>query len=248
MRSVVTCVLSVFLVLVGAPTVVPVSVSHRPAVARAQPSPGPVTPPYLKLPATKSAKVNRYFCLVPDTNCKSVKWVVPAGLDRLDPEIPVKDTNALVVVGDAGVYTVQAYGALGDVATDIASCVVTVGTPPPPVPPTPPGPVDVFTAAVREAYAAEASPTKAADAAKLANLFLAAVGHVDLPNVITTADLLSDLKTTLTSFTPGALPQVKVVLVSELTKAFGQAGLQPLDKAAAKAELQKVAAALGSLK
>lgn len=221
----------------------PVAKANPPG-AKSDP-PGPVTPPYLKLPATKVAKPNRYFCLRPDTNCKSVKWVVPAGLDRLDPEIPVKDTDALVLIGDAGTYTVQAYGALGDKATDLASCVVTVGVPPPTPPP---GPVDTFTAAVQQAYAAETSPTKAADAAKLTNLFLAAVGHVDLPNVMTTADLLSDLKSTLTAFVPGALPQVKVVLVSELTRAFGATGSQPLDKAAAKVELKRIAAALGTLR
>src|SRR6185312_12349880 len=58
--------------------------------------------PYVKLPATKTVKPNRYFCIRPDTNCPSVKWIIPSGLDRLDPEIPIKDTNAAVLIGDTG--------------------------------------------------------------------------------------------------------------------------------------------------
>lgn len=91
----------------------------------------PATDPFVKLPATKKAKPNRYFSIKAQTNCKSIKWIIPDGLEKLDPQIPIADPFLVVLIGDSGTYTVQAYGALGDQATDIASCVVTVGTPVP---------------------------------------------------------------------------------------------------------------------
>lgn len=96
--------------------------------------------PYVKLPAEKEARPNRYFTLKASTNCKAVKWIIPAGLEQLDPAIPLADKLTLVLIGDTGSYKVSCYGALGDQASEIATCTVTIGTPTPPEPPTPPTP------------------------------------------------------------------------------------------------------------
>ena len=217
------------------------------AAAQAPPAPpAPPPAPYVKLPATKAVKPDRYFCLKPATNCRSVKWLVPAGLDRIDPEIQLKDPTVLVLIGDAGTYTVSCYGALGDVATDIASCVVTIGTPPPPTPPAPPPPADPFTVALQAAYAQETAPAKSAIASAWAAVYSAAAGA--LGNANTVADLVNDILVARAATTPGQLPLVDKVIAGELTAAFGTDGTKPLDRAAAKAELLKVAAALGALK
>ncbi len=247
MRKVLVSVAAVLLLAV--PWALPYAGRSSSVVSAQAPPPGPVTPPYVKLPATKTAKPNRYFCLRPDTNCKSIKWIVPAGRDRLDPEIPVKDTNALVLIGDAGTYTVSAYGALGDAATDIASCVVTIGTPPPgptPTPPTPPTPTDPFTLAVQAAYAGETSPTKAADAAAMAAAFSQASGQ--LAGVTTYGALDSLLINAMKAITSGTLPKVEATVVAELKATWAVKTNDPLDSAAAKAELLKIAAALSTLK
>lgn len=221
---------------------------HAAITAQAPPAPpAPPPAPYVKLPATKAARPGRYFCLKVDSNCKSIRWLIPAGLEQLDPEIPVKDAPfAVVLIGDAGTYTVSAYGALGDVATDVASCVVTIGTPPPPAPPVPPAPTDPFAAALQAAYATETAPAKAAVAAAWATVYSEAAGMLGTANTV--ADLLSDINAARAATSPGQLPAVDKVIAAELTAAFGTDGSKPLDRAAAKAELAKIAAALGALK
>lgn len=220
---------------------------HAAGQAPPTPPPGPVTPPYVKLPATKAVKPGRYFCLAPQTNCKSVRWIVPAGLEQIDPNFVLKNPLSVVLVGDAGTYTVSAYGALGDVATDIASCVVTVGVPPPPAPPVPPpSPNDPFVAALQAAYTSETAPTKAAAVTAWAAVYSSAAGM--LGNANTVADLLGDIATARAALSPGQLPAVDKVIAAELAAAFGTDGTKALDKVAAKAELTKVAAALGALK
>src|SRR5690242_12948567 len=87
--------------------------------------------PYVKLPATKSARPNFPFVVKADTNCKGLKWTVPAGLYEPDPELFPKVVNGLVLAGDAGTYTIKCFGSLNDVFSDEATCVVTVGTSPP---------------------------------------------------------------------------------------------------------------------
>jgi len=106
------------------------------AVAAASPD-AKADAPTVKLPATKTAPLNRYFILHADTNCASLRWIIPDGLEEPDPDIiPQKPKAIILISSTAGVYKVQCYGALGDQASDIATCEVTIGNPPP----CPPGP------------------------------------------------------------------------------------------------------------
>lgn len=118
--------------------------------------------PVVELPDTITAKPNRYFHIRATTNCASIKWIIPDGLEQLDPSIPLKDSFLIVLIGDTGTYKVQCYGALDNQASDIASCTVTIGSPTPPGP-TPPGPTppSSLTAAFQTAYNKDTDADKA---------------------------------------------------------------------------------------
>lgn len=109
---------------------------------KADPTPPP-TPQTatVVLPKTLTARPNKFFCLKAKGNCKTIRWIIPDTLDQLPPEIQLNDKHAVVLEGPTGTYSVSAYGALGDDVSELATCVVTIGTPPDPPPPGPgPGP------------------------------------------------------------------------------------------------------------
>jgi hypothetical protein len=107
---------------------------------------------------------------------------------------------------------------------------------------------DPFARAVWDAYQLETAATKASDASAWAGIFRGAIAHVDNPSVKTNADLHADLKTALASTRPGALPRVKPVITNEITIVFGREPTKTIDKTIAKAELEKIATALGGLR
>lgn len=210
--------------------------------------------PYVRLPGKKTAKPNRYFCLKPDaTNCTNIKWIIPAGLDKLDPEIPVKDSNVAVLIGDSGTYTVQAYGALGDQASDIASCVVTIGTPPPPIPPTPPVPPSPLTAALQAAYNLDTDSDKANSLAFLQSVYAGLESVVpSWTDVKTNADALAKIKAVVQ--TPGVglnatqVQNLRKAIAADFAKVFGTTGTTPITLAALGTEIAAVANALKGVK
>ncbi len=104
-------------------------------------TPAPADAPSLKLPASLNGDPNDFIQIAADTNCNVVVWrVVDPGL-KLFPTNLLRDTKTAVVTsGTPGRYRVWAVTALGGTPSDIAECVVVVGTPGP-VPPGPgPGP------------------------------------------------------------------------------------------------------------
>lgn len=229
-------------------------------VVRADPTsppiPGPVTPPELTLPETKTVKANRYFCLRPGTNCKSIKWIVPDGLDQLDPEIALKDAFAIVLIGDSGVYRVSCYGALGDQVSDISTCTVTIGTPPPPIPPippTPPAPVDPFTQALQTAYNQDADSDKAKSLAFLQEVYAGMASSAgSWTGVSTTAQLLAKMKSIVESpgvgLTATQVVNLRKAIAVELDTAFTTAANAPVNLTTVASELSKVANALKGVK
>lgn len=230
---------------------------HKPtvvasAVASAAPK---ADAPTLTLPKTKTAKPNRYFCIRAATNCTSIKWIVPAGLEQLDPEIAIKDKFAIVLIGTDGTYTVQAIGTLGDVLTDFASCEVTIGTPPPPAPPTPPTPPvppNPLTAALQAAYNADTDSDKATSLAFLQEVY---AGMAPLAatwtDVKTCADALAKLKLVVESsagLKPTQLVNLRKAIGADFAAKFGTNGSAAIDLKALAAELTVVGAALKGVK
>lgn len=223
------------------------------SAAQTPPAPAPVVTPVLKLPSTFKAKPGVYFKICADTNCKSVKWLVPDGLDAFPGNT---DPLSQILVGQAGTYTLSAYGALGDQVTDIVSCTVTIATPAPPtppVPPNPPPPTDPFSQAVQAAYTAETDAQKASEVAALASLYkTAATTTVNDTTLATLGDLFQVMQTASAGLLPAtAIPGVRKVIGTEITAALGTTATTPLDaamRAKAGAEFSKIATALGAVK
>lgn len=208
--------------------------------------------PTVTLPATKTAKPNRYFCLRAAGNCTSIKWIIPSGLDKLDPEIQIKDPNVAVLIGDTGTYVVQAYGALGDLASDIASCTVTISNSPGPTPPPGPGPgpaPDALAQALQKSYAQDKDADRATSLQFLQGVY---AGMAELAptwtSVKTVADAFAMMKGVVEAPSVG-LPADKVAnlrkaIAAELIQALGTSSTAPITLPTLTTEIQKIATAL----
>src|SRR5258708_982144 len=122
-------------------------------IARGQPPPDPkpAIGPAVVLPDALKGSVGAWVPVAPKLVVGgAVKWRIDPGLTEVDfaglfpPDIVAKMTGKVVTSDVPGKYRVEAWNAKGDLASDIAVCWVTIGTPPPPVPippgPDPPGP------------------------------------------------------------------------------------------------------------
>ena len=101
----------------------------------------------VKLPPEIRGSVGAWIIIAPleAPDGGQPKWRLDPGLQdvRLDllfgPEVVKLQKGRVVTAASAGVYKVEAWNAKADVPSDIATCIVIVGTPipPTPVPPTP---------------------------------------------------------------------------------------------------------------
>ena len=138
------------------------------------------------------------------------------------------------------------------VAKDKGTVVLTNGlTPPPPPPPVPPAPL---TASLQAAYAAETSPTKAADVKLLAALYRGAMAAAAAdPAVKTYGDLLTKMHNAKVAMIAGKvmganLPLVVAAAGADVNATFGTDASAPIDAAKATAEFTKLAAILEGVK
>jgi len=226
---------------------IPVTTIHSTSAAQDKKADAPV----VTLPKTREAKPNRYFCLKAGGNCTSVKWIIPSGLEQLDPEIPIKDAPlAVVLIGDSGVYVVQAYGALGDVASDIASCTVTIGTPPPPTPPTPPDPL---TAALQAGYNLDKDSDRTHSLEFLQQVFTGMVALVpSWSDVKNNGQALAKIQSAVDA--PGVglnatqVQNLRKAIGAEFAAKFGTTANAPIALADLATEIGKIATALKGVK
>lgn len=223
----------------------------------------PPTPaaPSVKLPATVSV-TNRagIFTLTPDTNCSAVKWIIPGGLSR-SVDIPLKNPLSILLIGDDGTYTVSCYGALGDVASDIASCVVTIGTPAPPPPPVPPAP-SALTQALQTAFNLDTDADKATSLAFLQGMYpgmAAQLKQTPVPAGWAAVKTVGDASTLIHSLvaqsatnagglTAAQLVNLRKALQAEMVSKFGSTATTPIDLSALATELATIGAALKAVK
>jgi hypothetical protein len=226
------------------------------------PAPEPaVTPPVVTLPDKLSAEPREWVIVSfkASASAGTPKFYLPdPGLSRValeslfGDEMAAKAKGIVVRADQPGVYRIVGYcGSASGAVSEPAVCTITIGIPPPPTPPQPPPtppPTDPFARAVWDAYQLETAATKASDASAWAGIFRGAIAHVDNPSVKTNADLHADLKAALASTRPGALPRVKPVITNEITIVFGREPTKTIDKTIAKAELEKIATALGGLR
>lgn len=169
-----------------------------------------------------------------------VKWrAVTPGLVIVDdlPDL-VSSKRALAFACRAGVYRVECWTALNNEPTHIYSCAVTIGDPEPlppgpppvppgptpPIPPIPPQPTNPLTVRLQAAYQSDLSPVSAKAGQKmlLQGLYEAMIEHAKKPEILTTSDLLADLKSAANGLiAPGALIEIRKVISAEISQALG---------------------------
>ncbi len=176
------------------------------------------SPPPIRLPAELSGKPGRLVRLEADTPGVVVRWLVVGDADL----VPLPGTKSCVICGPAaGKLLVFAWTAAGDVPSEAARCVVTLGEP------TPPAPVDSLAADLKAAFAADPSPQKATFARQLAAGYRAAASAAG--SVRTLAELYAVLKQQLAGLPADALVSVRKRLADELNRTLTADADGPLD-------------------
>lgn len=212
--------------------------------------------PFIKLPAQVQAQPGKIFSVKAETNLKWVRWSIPPGLERVNPEDTAYGKSAFVGYGPAGVYEFHVEGTLNDEYAE-GKCVVFVGQPAPipptpPVPPPAPTPSDPLAVDLQKLYAADASTTKAADKASLADVYRTGAGNLDAFSTV--GQLVSALKSAVAfkfgTRNPTVLMPLRQRLSEETERAFGAptAPLSPEVKKQAVAYFLRIAAILDSLR
>ncbi|VTS00576.1 hypothetical protein [Tuwongella immobilis] len=167
--------------------------------------------PMISLPPALTAQPGRLLRVTAETEGKLVRWVVTGEADL----IPLNESGKSAIFSAAvpGVFKVIAYTAKGDIPSEPAVCVVTVGNPTPPAPPTPPIPVppaDPLAAELRALLAADSSPEKGKHVESLCELYRQAQLTADDPAVGTAGALAEILKRSSAALVPpGVIPGVR---------------------------------------
>lgn len=244
---------ALLLLLAGAVVSVVDSAGPLPAARAADAAAKKNDAPYVKLPATLTSRPNRYFKLKCDSNCRSLKWIIPDGLESFpfDGDVP-RPPEVQLLVGDVGTYKVQVYGALGDQASDIATCVVTIGTAPPGPGPAP----NPLTAALQAAYNQDTDADKAASLEFLQEVYAGMASQAATwTDVKTNGDAMTKIRTKVDKsaanadgLAPGQVVNLRKAIATDFVAKFGTTETAPIGLAALQAELNNVAGALVGVK
>jgi len=204
--------------------------------------------PLISLPQTATAKPGRLIRIQATTSnpASQVRWL------NSDPDnadlIPINAEKAAIFsTPSPGVFRIWAYTAAGDVPSDPALCVITVGTPPPP-PPT-----DPLSAALQAAYTGDALPTKGPKKNLLQALYqVASTDTVNRTDLATVGDLYIALVSARKSLMADSdLLAERQVIEKYLDSKLPTTQTTPLDAATRTlcgTEFAKVTTALGVLK
>lgn len=196
----------------------------RPAPAE-EPAPPP-TPkaPAVTLPKAATAPPGRLLRLTAETTCPQVRWLLASEDADL---IPFPDgKTALFSAPRPGRYLVFAWTAAGDVPSEAARCVVTVGDPAPPRPPDPPpGPPPApnpLRERLRKAFDADpgTEPVKSESRRYLAELYRQGAVFAQSAEVKTAEALVAKLKAAGSNLTGDTLPGTRKAIAAELAEAF----------------------------
>ncbi|VTS08547.1 hypothetical protein [Tuwongella immobilis] len=160
--------------------------------------------PMISLPPTLTAQPGRLLRITAEApDAKLVRWIVTGEADL----IPLNESgkSAIFSAATSGTYKIVAYTAKGDIPSEPAVCVVTVGNPTPPAPPTPPTPTpptDPLAAELRALLAADSSPEKGKHVEALCELYRQAQVTADDPAVGTAGALAEILKRSSAALVP----------------------------------------------
>lgn len=207
------------------------------------------TDPTVSLPPAVAARPGRLVQIAAKTDCKLIRWYL-AG-DDADLIVMESTRSAIFSAMAPGRYRILAWTAAGDIPSEAAVCVVTVGS----APPAPPGPVvptDPLAVALKALFEAYQDPAKVAQLAALADVYRRAGKAAGDPEIKTAGDLFGFARRQAVAVLPPmALEAMRAKLGEELAAVLPtdpDAALTPSIRTAATEIYNKLAAILESLK
>jgi len=207
------------------------------------------TDPTVSLPPAVAAMPGRLVQIAAKTDCKLIRWYL-AG-DDADLIVMESTRSAIFSAMAPGRYRILAWTAAGDIPSEPAVCVVTVGS----APPAPPGPVvptDPLAVALKALFEAYQDPAKVAQLAALADVYRRAGKAAGDPEIKTAGDLFGFARRQAVAVLPPmALEAMRAKLGEELAAVLPtdpDAALTPSIRTAATEIYNKLAAILESLK
>ena len=207
------------------------------------------TDPTVSLPPAVSARPGRLVQIAAKTDCKLVRWYL-AGEDA-DLIVMESTRSAIFSAMAPGRYRILAWTAAGDIPSEPAVCVVTVGSAPP-VPPGPVAPTDPLTVALKGLLEANQDPDKAKQLAALADVYRRAGRAATDPEIKTASDLFAFARRQAVAVLPPmALEAIRAKLGEELAAVLPtdpDAALTPSIRTAATEIYNKLAGILEALK
>ena len=207
------------------------------------------TDPTVSLPPAVMARPGRLVQIAARTDCKLVRWYL-AG-DDADLIVMESTRSAIFSAMAPGRYRILAWTAAGDIPSEPAVCVVTVGS----APPAPPGPVvptDPLAVALKGLFEAYQDPAKATQLAALADVYRRAGKAAADLEIKTAGDLFAFARRQAVAVLPPmALEAMRAKLGEELAAVLPMdpdAELTPSIRMKATEIYNKLAAILEALK
>lgn len=205
--------------------------------------------PTVSLPPAVVARPGRLVQIAAKTDCKLIRWYL-AG-DDADLIVMESTRSAIFSAMAPGRYKILAWTAAGDIPSEPAVCVVTVGSAPP-VPPGPVAPTDPLTLALKGLLEANQDPDKLKQLAALADVYRRAGRAATDPEIKTAGDLFAFARRQAVAVLPPmALEAIRARLGEELAAVLPMdpdAALTPSIRTAATEIYNKLAEILESLK
>lgn len=205
--------------------------------------------PTVSLPPTVAARPGRLVQIAARTDCKLIRWYL-AG-DDADLIVMESTRSAIFSAVAPGQYKILAWTAAGDIPSEPAVCVVTVGSAPP-VPPGPVAPTDPLAVALQGLFETYQDPDKAKQVAALADVYRRAGKAATDPEIKTAGDLFAFARRqALAALPPMALEAIRNRLGEELAAVLPtepDAALTPSIRTAATEIYSRLAKILESLK
>ncbi len=205
--------------------------------------------PTVSLPPAVAARPGRLVQIAARTDCKLVRWYL-AGEDA-DLIVMESTRSAIFSAMAPGRYKILAWTAAGDIPSEAAVCVVTVGSAPP-APPGPVAPTDPLAVALQALLEINQDPDKTKQAATLADVYRRAAKAATDPEIKTAGDLFSFARRqAVATLPPMALEAIRNRLGEELAAVLPtdpDAALTPSIRTAATEIYSRLAKILESLK
>lgn len=205
--------------------------------------------PKVELPAELTAKPGRLIQISAKSEQKTIRWFLAGG----DADLIIMESTRTAIFSamEPGNYKIVAYSAAGDVPSEPAICVVSVGDPKPPSPIIPPLPSDPLATALAAIWGGLQEPDRMASKSGLTEAFRQGVTLADDKALLDLGAFTAALrKARMAKVSDGKLMAIRERIGEELATLGedSQTAFGPELRAKAKAICGRVVAALEALK